>query len=344
MCLVDELVNESLSITNILRYIDDYSIYSKYIGEELELNTCYSSPIREGDDIPSFCLYKTNNKIKFKDFARAELKGDIFDFVKILIGKEKFKEIPLYRVLQQIDSDFQLGLYTDVGELPKLQIRKISDIKVKDKYTINVTSHKIPTQEFTDYWENKYDITEDILKMYNCTNPQILHFTSKSNKFHVYPKSLCISYQIGGKYKIYFPFEHKSKKFRNDFPSNWVEGYMQLKRKNNFFIITKAMKEVMFFRKHFDWDTVAGKSETTMIPNHLMIKLFNDYEKGYIWLDRDEAGRQSQKDYIAKYPNLIPIVYPDYITQKDVTDRYDFMKQAGLQQIALNEIKQLINK
>jgi hypothetical protein len=346
MCIIADLEQESLSMSNISRYIDDYSIYSRYIGQEFELNTRYSSPIREGDDIPSFCLYRTKNKIKFRDFAVADLTGDIFDFVRILIGGRNFKSISLQQVLRQIDSDFQLGLYIDSGELPKLQLRKMEDIPSKDKFQINITSYQPFKKEFSDYWESKYDILQPTRDLYHCTHIQVIHYTSLTDKhtFQQYPKGLCIGYQIGGRYKTYFPFESKDKKFRNDFPTNWVFGYLQLKKEKDFCIITKAEKEVMFFRQHFDWDTVAGKSETTKIPKHLMDKLFQDYKKVYIWLDKDTAGILAQAGYIEKYPNLIPITYPDYITEKDPTDRYELLKQAGMQQIALNEIKQLINR
>jgi DNA primase len=98
----------------------------------------------------------------------------------------------------------------------------------------------------------------------------------------------------------------------------------------------------MFFRQHFDWDAVAGKSENTKIPVHIMNKLFRDYKKVYIWLDKDEAGIKAQKDYLEKYPKLIPISYKDTVMQKDPTDRYEYLKQAGLQKIALQEIINLI--
>lgn len=343
MCILEELAAEALSVENILKYIDDYSIYSHYIGKELELSARYSSPLRQGDDNPSFSLFKNKDRIFFKDHATT-WKGDVFNFVRIMMGKGNPETVPFPLVLQQIDSDFNLGLYTDNGNMEKLKPVKVINIPEKERYYINITSYKNPTQQFIDYWLDKYDITKEILDLYNCTNARIIHYSSRttSHKFQSYPKTLCIAYQIGGRYKLYFPFEKKDKKFRNDFPANWVEGMLQLKHNNDFIIITKAMKEVMFFRQHFDWDAVAGKSENTKIPVHIMNKLFRDYKKVYIWLDKDEAGIKAQKDYLEKYPKLIPISYKDTVMQKDPTDRYEYLKQAGLQKIALQEIINLI--
>lgn len=342
MCAVTELLQESLSTENILKYIDDYSIYSHYIGKELELGTRYSSPIRKGDDNPSFSLFQgRDGKIFFKDHATT-FKGDVFNFVRILMSDGNPNEIPFPCVLQQIDNDFNLGLYTENSNLPKLILKKIlSDIPKKEKYSISITS-KLPSIQFINYWKEKYDIEQPVLNLYNCKEVETLHYISSNNHKVITPKTLCISYQIGGRFKIYFPFECKANKFKNDFPQNWVEGMLQLKYDNDFIIITKAMKEVMFFRQHFDWDTVAGKSETTMIPKHLMDKLFKSYKHVFIWLDKDKTGIEAQNKYIEKYPGLIPLTYPEHVQEKDVTDRYEFLKKTGLAKIALQEIDKIV--
>ena len=105
-----------LSRKSILHSIDDYSIYSHYIGEELELRTKYSSPLRHGDVDPSFSLYYSkyfDDVIMFKDSALNK-SGSVFDFLM------EFLQIPIRDVLLQINSDFGLGLDgEDVGELPQ---------------------------------------------------------------------------------------------------------------------------------------------------------------------------------------------------------------------------------
>lgn len=342
MCVIEDLQNECLSTTNILRYIDDYSIYSYYIGLELELNARYSSPLRTGDDNPSFCLFKgKEDRIFFKDHATT-FKGDVFQFVRILMSDDQL--VPFEHVLKRIDRDFHLGLYMEDGESSKLPLkRNINTIPQKEKYSIQITSNKSPNKLFKDFW-NKYDISKKTLELYNCTQVAVIHYKSKttSHSFQINPKGLCIAYQIGGRYKLYNPYEDKKNKFQNDFPINWIEGLLQLKYTNDFCIITKAMKEVMFFREHFDWDTVAGKSENTMIPDHLMKRLFNKFNRVYIWLDSDEAGIKAQAKYIEKYSNLIPIV--TNWENKDVTDQYNAYKQTGrgIEKQVLEQIKQLI--
>ena len=342
MCVIDELLQDTLSTTNILKYVDDYSIYTYYIGENLELKTRYSSPLRKGDDNPSFCLFEgRGNRIFFKDHATS-YKGDVFNFVRILMTDGKPEKIPFESVLKKIDNDLQIGLYSENGLPSKLPIKRLISLPKKESYTIKITSHKIPTKNYINYWKDKYDIELDTLNYYNVSDVAVLHYVNKSKVLQFVPNSLCIAYRIGGRYEIYHPFEDKKKKFRNDLPENWIKGYLQLKHNNDFLIITKAMKEVIFFRQHFDWDAVAGKSETTMIPNHLMLKLLKEYKRVYIWLDPDKAGQDSQNNYLTKYPSLIPIKY-NQTEQKDVTDRYEYLKTLNQTDKAINEIKELIN-
>ena len=104
------------------------------------------------------------------------------------------------------------------------------------------------------------------------------------------------------------------------------------------------MKEVKFFRQHFDWDSVAGKSENTMIPDFLMKKLFSNYKYVFIWLDRDKGGKDATESYLQKYPQLISINYEIDFEQKDPTDRYSYLKSLGKEDQALEEIKLIINK
>ena len=101
--LEDYLDENHLTKANILKYIDDYDIYSKYINAELELYTKYSSPLRVGDEDPSFSLYysKYNKEvIMFKDQSTGNF-GDAFKFVQYLMGKNGGLE-PLKNVLLQI--------------------------------------------------------------------------------------------------------------------------------------------------------------------------------------------------------------------------------------------------
>ena len=336
MCILDDyLLENDLSLKSVRNHVDDYSIYSHYIGEELEIGKAYSSPLRT-DDHPSFSLLETEDgTILFKDHAE-NLKGDVYKFLMNLYN------ISLKQVLEMINIDFNLGLGGVEKKLDFKPIKKVT-VKKKSKAKINITATDYYPQSFINYFR-RYDIQKPVLQMYNVKNVSIVHYKYPGYTTHYFPKSLCIAYQIGKYFKIYQPFLDKSEKFRNDFPTTYVEGFLQLKYHKSFIIITKAMKEVMFFRQHFDIDSVAGKSETTMIPDFIMQKLFQNYKHVLIWLDRDSGGQKATKAYLEKYPNLIPVNYSSDIEQKDVTDRYFYLKELQQEKIAIQEITTILNK
>ena len=336
MDALDQFLSDHLLCKeNILKYVDDYSLYSYYIGEELELNTKYSSPLRQGDDDPSFSIYYSKYKdiIMFKDSASGKF-GDVFAFISEL------GSISLRNALLQVNSDFKLGFAgDDVGEFkPKL----IKSRPVRKEPVVIEITYKEPNQEFQDYW-NYLEVTPETLQLYFVTNPYLIHYITGEKRVVFYPRNLTIAYEILGTYKIYNPFENKKFKFRNNFPGNYVEGALQLKFKKSFAIITKSSKECIFMYQHFDWETVAGTSENTIINKHFMLKVLHvKYTKVFIWLDNDVAGILAQEKYLQLYPWLIPIKVDDYIKQKDPTDLFTEAKKKGKKNLALKYMKQLI--
>lgn len=332
----------SASRENILKYVDQYSIFSYYIGNELETRTKYSSPLREGDDDPSFSIWwsdKYPGVMLFKDSSTGR-SGDVFVFLRCLMGNGALA--PERRVLYQINKDFNLGLEgQEVGEFKPYVAKKIPMKKFPVK--IQITEHLTPTQKFTDYWGDKgLEISQKVLDRYYVANPRVVHYISDIHK-SIVPSTLTISYEILGHYKIYHPFEDKKFKFRNNYLDMYVEGAIQLQYKKEFAIITKSTKDIIFFRQHFDWDTVAGTSENTMISPYFMTNtLLKKYKYVFIWLDPDEAGIAAQQKYLDLYPELIPIEFDPFIKQKDPTDLFLAAKKAGKEDVALRYMKQLV--
>lgn len=317
MDILQQYVEDNLlSKKNILKYIDDYSLYSYYIGEELELVTKYSSPLREGDEDPSFSLYYSkyvDDKILFKDSALG-VYGDVFKFLEQYLG------LSTKGVLLQINSDLKLGLDDEEVGAFKPVVLKPRPVK-KSPVKIKVTLRDKQSKEFTEYFE-ALGIPQHVLDMYYARDVEVIHYIYDDGHVTIPARTLTISYEILGHYKIYQPFAERKYKFRNNYLDVYVEGALQLQFKHDFCIITKSTKECMFFRSHFDWDAVAGKSETTKIPAFFIEKLRGKYHQLFIWLDNDQAGQRSQAEYLELYPWLIPIEFDNYIQHSDPTDLY----------------------
>lgn len=332
-----EFVDDNLlSKANVLKYVDDFSIYSFYIGEELELYTKYSSPLRLGDDDPSFSLFYSKYKpdiIWFKDNSTGK-NGHVFTFL------QEFLQLPLKKVLLQINSDFGLGLSDEEVGTFKPHLLKPPPIR-KDPIKIEVTLHQEETQAYLDYWNN-LEVSKRTRDKFYARDVHIIHYI---NDVHITieAKILTISYEILGHYKVYQPFAERKFKFRNNFLDIYVEGALQLDFEQDFAIITKSTKECMFMYEHFGWEAVAGKSETTPVNPFFMTNVLQKrYKKVFIWLDNDDAGRTAQAQYLEKYPWLIPVEFDSFIEESDPTDLFLSAKANGKRDVALRYIEQLI--
>jgi len=334
---LDQYIKDNeLSQPNLLNLVDDYDVYCEYIGTDLEIGVKYSSPLRDGDDDPSFVLFQSNrdHKIMFKDHATGQT-GNVFHFLNLFLG------ISLHDVYKQINYDFNLGLD---GVDPDKEFKPIKKERVKvirEPLTIKVTSKEKFSKTFLNYWD-ALGISKEMCERYYVSDVEVIHFITKSAHKFVYPKSLCIAYQILGTYKIYQPLGERAFKFRNNYPYRYVEGAIQLDFANDFCIITKSTKECMWFREHFGWDAVASTSENTMISDYFFKTTLSKYKHVFIWLDLDTPGVRAQAKYLEKYPHLIPIVADRYPEFKDPTDLYEAAKREGWGKDALRYIKSLI--
>ena len=336
MDILEDYVSENeLSQENILKYIDAYSLYSYYIGVELELGTKYSSPLRPGDDDPSFALYfsqKNRDVLMFKDHGNG-LSGNVFMFIKRFLGVS-------YRLTYcQINSDFGLGLDgKEMGDFVPATYKRVPVIK--EPTVIRITSQPY-TKAFKQYWKS-LDITKPTLELYYARDTAVIHYNTATTKKQIAPKGLCISYEIYGLYKIYQPFSPRFK-FSNNYKVGHVEGAIQLRWNLPFVIISKSTKECMFYREHFNWDSCAGTSENSPISDYFMKRLLESYPIVFIWLDNDAPGIRAQARYLDKYPTLIPIIMDQRLHAKDPTDLYALSKLDNKHEKALAYIRSLIN-
>jgi len=330
---MEDLFEDILEEENILKRYDDYSIYCYYLGYDPEFGKAYHSPLRDDDDIPSFSIFKVKDgTILFRDFATGK-SGNVFKFVQEYFGYSSILD-----ALSKINVDLDLQL-TGGKKMPRNGIKQPKLVKqpaINPLEKIEVLTEN--SSEIYKYF-SQYGISSKSMELYNARQVITLKLNYKKDYKLFYPKELTISYRVGLHYQIYSPNtrDKRKKRFINDLPANVVFGLNQLDKKQEFIIITKSVKEIMFFHSHFGWKSVAPKSETTMISRENMIKLLQVSKKIFIWFDYDKAGQEAQAKYLKEYPFLIPIYYRK--KDKDPTDAY---KNSNNKELILKEIKELI--
>ncbi len=329
----DDLVQRKLPVREtILSRIDEYTLYCYYTEiDDLIPGKPITSPIRTKDDNPSFVVFPTNggkdgrySEFEFTWSDRSlGISGNIFGLIKKMYGLSSYNE-----VYALINKDFDLDLVCQ-----DINAEKISLYSKPDPVEIAIKIHSIPyTLRGREFWK-VWRIEKDLLDFYYTR--QIDYYWSVENQ--EVPKG-CLdptfAYEIGGFYQIYSPYAPRKDKFKNNLPSDYFFGYLQLPPQGDLLIIDKSSKDVIFCRRLGYW-AVAGKSETTMIPPSKMLELKTRFKRIVIMLDNDEAGRNQTEKYLALYPWLEPLFLID------AKDKTDLALKVGFDE-ASNTIKQLI--
>lgn len=308
MDLINFILNEAL----IFKYIDEYDVFEYYLGEDLELGELVSSPLRE-DTSPSFNLFKHySGKIYWKDFAYGY--GDCIKLIEELFNIDRVYAI------EKLCNDFDL-VNTDFN-LDKLSNNRIKKIK-KDKKICKISISSKPTfsKEGLEYW-NRWDIGDlNLLSKYNVTEVKSVKYNEDMEWIKV--KELMFAYRICDRYKL-LNTESIKYKWINDYLSNYIEGYLQLNDTSDLLIITKALKECIFYRK-YNINAVSAKSESELINDKMINHLKTRFNKIIVATDNDKQGR-----LIADKYNNIYGFDTYFYSAKNITDLYEINKELAI--------------
>lgn len=299
----DILLNES----DILERIDEYTLYCHYLGYQPDIGMAYSSPLRE-DLTPSFGIYPSkfvpNREYLWKDQALG-VHGDVFKLIKLIMEKQ-YGTVSRYMVLAQVKSDF--GIIPSLATNPRLvtetyvpKVRSLIEIRIKSK----------PFEPYDlKYW-NQFNVSLPILDKYRVKSIRY-YWTAKDQAVPKFPSGLAYAYIVNSKHKLYFPYERKEYKFRNDLTEKELEGFEQLQYNSDTLIITKATKDIMCLRS-FEYEAVSPRGETTLIDPHYIDYLRGKYKNIYVLFDNDGKHKASEYPFPARY-------VPKDTGEKDISD------------------------
>lgn len=301
------------SYEELLERVDEYTLYSFYLGFSPELDMSYRSPIRQGDLNPSWSLfpskYVKNREFVWKDKGGGGQHGDVFKLIKILFGFTTS-----WQVLAKVKGDFGFGpsmaaekkliLYSAPTPPPNVDIRIKS--QTYSRFDLN--------------WWKGWNVNKELLAEYKVATLKY-YWTYVDQQNPQFPKDPAYAYNVMGKYKLYFPFERREYKFRTDMTDRELEGFAQLRYNSGLLIITKSLKDVMCLRS-FGYEAISPRGESTMIPNEFLAHLDSNYPHIVTLFDND--GKHKANEY--PYPELhIPI-------SSGTKDPTDFNKKHGPQQ------------
>ena len=295
----------TMSLKDLLDKLDDYDIYSYYVGQ-FKIGKLFNSPLRSDDKNPSFAIFKgVNGKLFFKDHGSGE-GGNAIKFVKLYKGIQTRDELEreLLRIVRKMNPNSGNAIRT---------------------YSYSVDSGPtdigIVRQPFTDvdkqYWK-QFHISLDTLKKFQVFSikyflcNRVVRGTYKEN-------SPMYAYKVDDKFKIYRPLASKYTKWRTNL-TNWnVQGLSEIpKEGGNLLIITKSLKDVMCLYE-MGFNAIAASSETTFIPDNILQSLRSKWKHIVILYDRDKTGMLESRKYSRQY-KLDAIFVHKKFKAKDISD------------------------
>ena len=313
----------TMSLRDLLEKVDDYDIYSYYLGN-FKVGKLMNSPLRTTDQIPSFAIFKgSNGGLFFKDHGTGE-GGNAITFMKL------YKNIKTKDELER--------------ELLRI-VRKTNPVACakKNTYTSPVdlgpTDIGIVRQPFTEvdkkYWK-QFHISIDTLKKFNVFS--IKYFLCNRVVRGTYKEdSPMYAYKVYDKFKIYRPLASKYTKWRTNLTNRDVQGLAELPQEGgNLLIITKSLKDVMCLYE-MGFSAIAASSETTFIPEDIIEDLKSRWKKIVIIYDRDKTGMKTAREYSKQFGFDAVFVNKRYHA-KDISDA---VKANGFTEIKNWLIKEL---
>ena len=293
-----------MSLKDLLDKLNDYDIYSYYVGQ-FKIGKLFNSPLRSDDKNPSFNIFKGNGGgLFFKDHGSGE-GGNAIKFVKLIKNIQTRDELEreLLRIVRKMNPNQQY---------------------VQRTYsTVNSgsTDIGIVRQPFTDvdkkYWK-QFHISIDTLKLFQVFS--IKYFLCNRVVRGTYKESNPMyAYKVFDKFKIYRPLASKYTKWRTNLTNRDVQGLAEIpKEGGNLLIITKSLKDVMCLYE-MGFNAIAASSETTFIPDDILQSLRSKWNHIVIIYDRDKTGMLEARKYSKQY-RLDAIFVHKKFKAKDISD------------------------
>jgi hypothetical protein len=211
----------------VLSRVTEELIFSRYLGEPIEFNTRYRSPLR--DDSNPTCTFKLRNgRLMFKDWS-GHFAGDCFDFVMKMFG------VSFIEALKLISQDFNL---IEKKAIYKATKRSSNYSSRKKKLEVTILPH---TRENCEYWI-KLGVTKKTLLKFRVYPIRHVFLDGELNYSWQNKNPGYVYILKKGQYKVYFPYKRDFRFLSNAFIAQGVD---LLPESGELCVITKSYKDVM---------------------------------------------------------------------------------------------------
>lgn len=312
---------QELTIESVLNKISPYDVFMKYMPGRWKLNEVTNSPFRR-DRNPSFVVGNKKGNIYFIDYGDTSYRGDCFDFVSKL-----FNTSGIYDTLKIIDNDFGLGILgKETGEYRRLIKEYKQPEEVKRYSFIQVSTRKFTKEELA-YW-NEYHIDIEDLKKNNVFSVSKVYLNKQL--FPLKDNELRFGYLYGTNWKIYSPFEEKTKKWLSNVPLQTSWGLENLNKNQNT-LICKSLKDYIVCKKIHPFTCGVQNESLAAFSKETIDYIKNNSNNIFYGGDSDIAGKKAS--YIITETLNYKHINPEDRLLPETKDFADWGKKEGLETI-----------
>ena len=319
----------------ILGKISEYDIFRFYMPDKSwKLNQATLSPFRKERN-PSFLISNRKGNLSFIDFADSNIRGDCFNFVKMLHNLQTLDD-----VLRLIDRDFGLGISsgTNTGEYKTITAGYKQPEVNKRNSLIQVVTRKFTKSEL-EYW-NQYHQSLDDLRANNVYAVKKVYFNK--SLITMAETEMVFGYLYDSHWKIYRPFaDRRNKWVPNNVPITAMDGKEDIQWCKIAFI-NKSKKDYMVMKKVFPCCCAVQNEGVACFSDENVEYLKANSDRQILSFDADEVGVKNSQMITKLFDFEYANVPRKYLTE-GIKDWADLAKEHGFRAIIsyLNE-KQLL--
>ena len=289
----DFILSKKTLTDKLFDEVSDYDIYCELTDFEFEIGKPAISPVRVDDDMPSFSLFiptKIHNireeELWWRDFRDGS--GDIFKFTR-LFAKLHYGVILETRkdIIEFIDDQLGLGILNK-NNTKKYNKRALDYDKLKESIEILFTSRPYTKRDIL--WWAHYGVDIELLTEHDIRSIRYLLDENYNIRKKVSIYDLAFAFVVYDKVKVYMPEAHATKKWRNTCPTEYIQGWTQLKGYDTL-IITKSYKDILVFKSFMNVDVIAPQSESNSFNDNQIEFIKSNYKNVFVVYDYDAAGQ-----------------------------------------------------
>lgn len=235
------------------------------------------------DTTPSLFIYLgKGDRYYWKDHS-SQNGGDAIDFVKHLLSKTY--TVAVQQIIKDFDEFIESGKNLSDYDNAKIEVVNIEYNAIKRAWDFNDLN----------FWA-EWKITAHTVRRYNVEPLRNFIITKNGIANNIYSSAWGFYSKVEGLYQIYQPNNTNCKYINTK--KDYLIGSDQLLYMNNTCIIVSGLKDLMALESiGLNIETVAPKSENTLLHHDKIEKLKSQYDHVITMFDNDEPGIRAMETY-----------------------------------------------